>query len=302
PWDPEWRDRFVFRDIQGRGKNIIIALDRAFEYGKARKYLVRLGRSLGYEKQLEWYDLRRGSGKKLNKALTPEERNQSMGHTLGDSSTYVRFYMTDFIEADFQEIIFGSEPQRDLIHLMGRLLRHGDAPRQLSEEQKDEINRDPTLLKLRQRRDHISTEIRRRGWTLQTAANHGEGRRLLERHSRRHRQAESLRKRLNDQRLAAAIREFHASVHTEEINRQLNGILPSEFLAPSTIQYKLPERARIAKMFSEVANVTDKDELHQLRIKLTNIDHPAPAFKDLCWSQAGTYQIVSSARTPYQTC
>lgn len=63
PWDPEWRDRFVFRDIQGRGKNIIIALDRAFEYGKARKYLVRLGRSLGYEKQLEWYDLRRGSGK-----------------------------------------------------------------------------------------------------------------------------------------------------------------------------------------------------------------------------------------------
>lgn len=33
-----------------------------------------------------------------------------MGHTLGDSSTYIRFYTTDFIEADFQEIVFGSEP------------------------------------------------------------------------------------------------------------------------------------------------------------------------------------------------
>jgi len=43
-----------------------------------------------------------------------------MGHMLGDSSTYVKFYMNDFIEADFQEIVFGSEPQRDLIHLKGR--------------------------------------------------------------------------------------------------------------------------------------------------------------------------------------
>jgi hypothetical protein len=28
--------------------------------------LIRLGRAVGFEKQLEWYDLRRGSGKKLN--------------------------------------------------------------------------------------------------------------------------------------------------------------------------------------------------------------------------------------------
>ena len=45
-------------------------------------------------------------------ALTPEERNHSMGHALGDSSTYIRFYMTDYNEVDFQEIVFGSEPQR----------------------------------------------------------------------------------------------------------------------------------------------------------------------------------------------
>ena len=56
----------MFRDVQGRGTNITVALNEAFRYTKARKGLIRLGRALGFEKQLEWYDLRRGSGKKLN--------------------------------------------------------------------------------------------------------------------------------------------------------------------------------------------------------------------------------------------
>lgn len=66
PWKDEWKERPIFRDTQGRGKDLCIAIDRAFRYGKARSLLVRLGRALGYEKMLEWYDLRRASGKKLN--------------------------------------------------------------------------------------------------------------------------------------------------------------------------------------------------------------------------------------------
>ncbi|KXX74184.1 hypothetical protein MMYC01_210518, partial [Madurella mycetomatis] len=268
PWKPEWRDRPIFRALQGRGNNVSVALDKALQYKKARDCLIRLGRALGFEKQLEWYDLRRGSSKKLHKALTPEEANQSMGHTLGDTTTYVRFYTTDFIEVDFQEIVFGSEPQRDLIHLMGRLLRNGDAPTRLTDKQKTEINQDPNLSKIRQKRDCVRAEIRKRGWTDKSAKDHKLGRRLLERHGRYHRQAESLRKRLHDQRLSQAIQEFHASAHGEEIRRQLNGIRPSEYLAPPTIEYQLPERARIAKLFAEVANVSNRSELHQLRMSL----------------------------------
>ncbi len=48
------------------GLGITIALDKAFPYKKARQYLIYLGRALGYEKMLEWYDLRRGTGQKLN--------------------------------------------------------------------------------------------------------------------------------------------------------------------------------------------------------------------------------------------
>ncbi|RYP58605.1 hypothetical protein DL770_010392 [Monosporascus sp. CRB-9-2] len=250
PWKPKWRGRPVFQDIQGRGDDVIINVDKAFAYAKARKYLIRLGRSLGFEKQLEWYDLRRGSGKKLHKALAPEESNDY------------------FKEVDVQEIVFGSEPQRDLIHLMGRLLRDADAPKRLTEQQVTEINNDRKLRKLRQKRDQVLARIRKEGCTLRTAADTEKGRRLLERHGTCHRQADSLRKRLHDQRLSRAIQEFHASIHADEINRQLNGIRPSEYLAPSTVQYRLPERARIAKLFSEVVNVSNRDEVHQLRMSL----------------------------------
>ncbi|KAK3933472.1 hypothetical protein QBC46DRAFT_434648, partial [Diplogelasinospora grovesii] len=268
PWKKEWRDKPIFRDIQGRGTNVTIALDRAFSYGTARKILIKLGRALGYEKMLEWYDLRRGSGKRINKALTPEERNHSMGHMLGDSSTYVKFYMTDFIEADFQEIVFGSEPQRDLIQLMGRLMRRGDAPTSLISEQMVEINNNKKLLKLKRRKNRVVQRMNEMGWTLKSAPKEGRGAELLQRHGRFARQADTLRKALYDERLTRAIHEFHASRDGEEIARQLNGIKPSEYLAPPTVHYQLPTRARIAKLFSEVANITNRDELFALRMQL----------------------------------
>ena len=54
----------------------------------------------------------------------------------------------------------------------------------------------------------------------------------------------------------------------EEINRQLNGIKPSDVIAPPTIQYDLPERARVARLFSQAAEVRNRDELHPLRLDL----------------------------------
>jgi hypothetical protein len=67
--------------------------------------------------------------------------------------------MTDFIEADFQEIVFGSEPQRDLIHLMGRLLYRGHAPKRLTKEQMAEVNDNPKLLKLRKNKERVAKQI-----------------------------------------------------------------------------------------------------------------------------------------------
>ena len=191
-----------------------------------------------------------------------------MGHALGDSSTYVQFYMTDFIEVDFQEIVFGSEPQRDLIHLMGRLLRRGDAPKHLTEQQKAEIQKDPKLAQLRRKRKQVLAKIRDRGWTLKSAKDTNGGKDLYQKYEIYNRQADNRRKKLHDQWLGRAIRKFHASADAEEIKRQLAGIRPSDYLAPSAVQYQLPERARIAKLFSEAIDTSGREKLYQLRIDL----------------------------------
>ena len=52
-----------------------------------------------------------------------------------------------------------------------------------------------------------------------------------------------------------AINEFFATVNTEDVNKQLKGILPSvEVLTPSTFKYELEERATVARIFSECHN------------------------------------------------
>ncbi|KAK7219340.1 hypothetical protein V2G26_007343 [Clonostachys chloroleuca] len=170
-WKREWRERPLFRDVEG----LQIASNKALKYRKVRGLLIRLGRELGYAKKLEFYDLRCGSGQKLNKALTPEERNKAIGHRLGDSGIYVRYYMPNSIGADVQSIIFGSTPQTDLIQLnMGRLHRHQHAPKTLADQQKLEITQDPRLIRCAKKRKRVLEKnqtrwirfsFRRKGYT-----------------------------------------------------------------------------------------------------------------------------------------
>jgi hypothetical protein len=63
-WDKEWARRPIFRHVAPGGAGI--SQTRAISYQKHRYYFIRLGRTCGYRKKLQFYDLRRGSGKMLN--------------------------------------------------------------------------------------------------------------------------------------------------------------------------------------------------------------------------------------------
>ena len=73
---------------------------------------------------------------------------------------------------------------------------------------------------------------------------------------------------LKSERLQQAIKDFHDSIHIEEINRQLNGTKPSGVIAPPTIDYELPERAQVARLFSQAADVLTREALYPLRMSL----------------------------------
>jgi len=98
----------------------------------------------------------------LQEALTPEERNQAMGHTQG-GSTFQRYYMPDLIERDFQSIYFGTPAHDDLIQAIARmgLSRDRRAPTELTDAQKDELRENPELVKFREKRDRCTAKIRR---------------------------------------------------------------------------------------------------------------------------------------------
>ncbi|APA10374.1 predicted protein [Sclerotinia sclerotiorum 1980 UF-70] len=64
------------------------------------------------------------------------------------------------------------------------------------------------------------------------------------------------------------IRAFHKTVHTIEVDRQLQGILPADILTPSTIEYELKEQATIARLLFEPHTGLTEDQIIQKRIEL----------------------------------
>ena len=280
-WKKEWLKRPVFRDIEKTANGPQISLDKPLGYYSEQQRLIRLGCLIGIEKQLEWYDLRRGSGKKLNgtclphilaliltwpsEALTPEERNKIMGHRKGDSSTYLQYYMSNFIDVDCQSICFGTAPQHDFVHLATRLRRHEGAPKELTVDQLAEINEDERLLSYRAEKDRARLEWRRQGYRSREQAKGTDMRKHFDKHSNL---ANNLSRKLKASRLQKAIEDFHADIHVEEINRQLRGIKPADVIAPPNIEYDLPGRKLVAQFFSLAAELTDAESLHSLRVDL----------------------------------
>ncbi|KPM38228.1 hypothetical protein AK830_g8327 [Neonectria ditissima] len=165
--------------------------------------------------------------------------------------------MSNFIDVDCQSICFGSAPQHDLVHLAARLRRHDGAPKELTAEQLGEINESPKLIKYRERRTMAMQEWKKQGYRSREAADGTEMRWKYDWYNKK---ANNLSQKLKSIRKQQAVREFHISVHVEEIDRQLRGIKPSDVIAPPHIEYDLPERARVAYLFSQAVGLCKRQE------------------------------------------
>lgn len=78
-----------------------------------------------------------------------------MGHHLRDSSTYVVYYISDFISAENQAIVLESEPQKDLVHYMSRLHQYSGDTTKLKPMQHDEINHNPVTVAFLEKWDEM---------------------------------------------------------------------------------------------------------------------------------------------------
>jgi hypothetical protein len=70
-------------------------------------------------------------------------------------------------------------------------------------------------------------------------------------------------------KLDQIIDEFHESVHTEEVNRHLQGILPApEVLNPPAFAYELEERATVARLLFQPLDEIKLNRIFHVRIQL----------------------------------
>jgi hypothetical protein len=167
-----------------------------------------------------------------------------MGH-LG--STYEKYYTPTHIARDFQSIYFGSPPETLLIESVARmgLSRDRRAPTELDEEQRKKLRNDPALAILRKEREAYKAQLHGQGCRPLTK---GKGTDLCNKYDDTKRKMNSTYQRLYRERLESAVREFHESIDTIEIARQLTGMAADKVPTLPAVEFELQERGTVAGM------------------------------------------------------
>jgi len=167
-----------------------------------------------------------------------------MGH-LG--STYEKYYTPTHIARDFQSIYFGSPSEDLLIQSVTRmgLSRDRRAPTELDDEQKEKLQNDPTLVVLRGERETYKEQLRDQGFYPLAKGKETD---LYKKYEEAKRKIGSIYQSLCRERLETAIREFHDSIDTIEIARQLSRKAATEVLTLPAVEFELRERAAISSM------------------------------------------------------
>jgi hypothetical protein len=79
-----------------------------------------------------------------------------------------------------------------------------------------------------------------------------------------------LKRHLKDDWLKKTIVEFHKTVYTAEVDRQLRGIRSANIITPPTFKYKLKERGKVAKLLFKPLDGLTKDQILDVRVELVN--------------------------------
>jgi Protein of unknown function (DUF3435) len=121
------------------------------------------------------------------------------------------------------------------------------------------------LLRPHQKRKRVVKKIKEKYPTIKAA----EGTLQHMRQQKLQAQIISKKKKLLDRRMEKAVKDFFATINTEDVDKQLQGILPStKVLTPSTIKYELEERATVAKLFFECHDDLKESELFQIHMEI----------------------------------
>lgn len=204
----------------------------------------------------------------ISGVATTSERNQVMSHSRAD--IFERYYISQKVKRDVQSAFIGCAARESIISAVTRfsLTRDPRVPKELSDEQKAAIERDPHLLKLSDRQQSLAKLIKRKHGSIVKA--HG-----TELHRQYTELGDIIRTEKKSLHRAAFERmrdEFFAAIDTIEVERQLLGLSVSDkFKAEDNgnIHFTFKERARLAQNLfrSSDCTVEDHHELYSRRVQ-----------------------------------
>lgn len=166
------------------------------------------------------------------------------------------------------------------------LSRDRRAPTELDDEQQEKLRNDPALVVLREERETYKKQLHAQGFHPLAK---GQGTDLYKKYEETKRKIGSTYQNLYRERLETVIREFHDSIDTIEIARQLSGKAATEVLTLPAVEFELQERATIASMFFKpiqddkarvrfvrtLARLCHKQESRQLKTSKRKLDFVA---------------------------
>ncbi|OJD27699.1 hypothetical protein ACJ73_00909 [Blastomyces percursus] len=267
-WKPNMLNIPVFRRAVHTAEGIRIPPDKALPYDTFNQFLQRLGRNAGFEHKLTQYCIRRGTANAVDTVATASERNQIMGHSRAD--IFERYYISMKVKRDVQSAYLGCPARESIIQAVGRfsLTRDPRAPKELSNEQKDAIERDPRLIKLCGQQRSLHKLIERKHGSLSKA----KGTELYHQYAELGDTIRAEKQALHREAFDGMGQEFFATIDTIEIERQLLGLPVSKKLKmddEDNVQFVFKERARLARnlFHSSDCRIEDQHELYVRRVQ-----------------------------------
>ncbi|KAI9717340.1 MAG: hypothetical protein M1828_007228 [Chrysothrix sp. TS-e1954] len=206
--------------------------------------LSRLGMKVGLEHRLQHYSVRRGTGNAVDGVASVHELSQVMGHR--NARTF-EFYRNQRVKCDVQAAFLGQPSETTLMKALGQmsLTVNPDAPTELTLEQKKTLMDNPTISKLRRKRDEIKMAAEAVSGEQQSD--------LWKKKCLAETNLQAAKVRLRANALQRAREQFFRNADTHDIDTQFGATAENtEHHAPlPALKYQTKERARMVRLLAQ---------------------------------------------------
>ncbi|KAI9810031.1 MAG: hypothetical protein M1827_006729 [Pycnora praestabilis] len=260
-WKESMKKIPVFRQAVRAANGFKTSPNKALRYSTFDHYLERLGYATGFEEKLASYCVRRGTGNAVDGTATKAVRDQVMRHD--SNSNIFQAYLNQRVKFDVQAAFLERPSADGLLRAFAHMSLTCDprAPTSVPQDLLNSLPFDSTLSELQQQRKLLRARIR----AEHIAITRAKGTMMEKEYQQIVAAINSKKIKHRKAALKKYRRDYFHRRHTEEIERQLNGITEEEYVEPS-IHHQLQEREQLQQILCSFPTSLSNQDILSRRI------------------------------------